>query len=567
MATTPPAPEPKPGAGEKSPPPAVVGPDLAGPDLKGTEPKPLPDGPVVGSPLVKPSPEVVRVESTLPPKPGIVPPAVGPASPPPTPENKAKIGRFMSDGQDVLLKLEANNAWRRVLPEEFLAARQPLLALPSYRPRVVVLNVGATLELVNGTRIELLADNAQGQPGVDIDFGRVVIKPLAQAGARLRVVVGPHAGTVTLTSVDSIAGLEVTRVHEPGKDPEKVFSHALTKLYAARGGVVWEEGEGKAVRLTAPAELLLEGPSADSPVAGKDVPKWVTSNTVNELEQRAALSVSQALPADRAASLGLMELTEARRKENRWLAVRCLGYLGQFDPMTNALNDVDFRREWPDYIDQLKEAIARGPETAAGIRQSLVKQYGNESAAALYRMLWGYTDKDLEDGEDARLVKFLDHEAPVFRVLAFANLKDITHQGLYYRPEAAAAKRQPSVQQWRKQLQLGRIRFNVPEAKPRSTPAELPLKGTVPEPPKPLHGGASPEVKPASATEPIGTGPIAPGRGNRPAPQPGRRRSAPVRPPARQRSRAGSGRPGVPGAPAASNRLSRAATGNRTLRK
>ena len=89
----------------------------------------------------------------------------------------------MSDGQDVLLKFEARNSgWRRVLPEEFLAGRQPLLALPSYRPRVVVLNVGATLELINGTRIELLPDNAQGQPGVDIDFGRVVIKPLAQAG-------------------------------------------------------------------------------------------------------------------------------------------------------------------------------------------------------------------------------------------------------------------------------------------------------------------------------------------------------------------------------------------------
>ena len=97
----------------------------------------------------------------------------------------------MSDGQDVLLKLEANQVgWRRVLPEEFLPGQQPLLALPSYRPRVVVLNVGALLELVNGTRIELLADNAHSRPGIDVDFGRVVVKPFAQAGVRLRVVVG-----------------------------------------------------------------------------------------------------------------------------------------------------------------------------------------------------------------------------------------------------------------------------------------------------------------------------------------------------------------------------------------
>ena len=503
VAATPPAPETKPGTGEKSPVPSVARHDLTGPDLKPTEPATLP-----GFPPAKPPVEI----ATLPSKPGV-------------PEDKTKIGRFLSDGQDVLLKFEANRSgWRRVLPEEFLAGRQPLLALPSYRPRVVVLNVGATLELINGTRIELLPDNAQGQPGVDIDFGRVVIKPLAQAGARLRVVAGSHRGAVTLTNVESVAGLEVTRVHEPGTDPEKVLSHALTRLYVARGGAVWEEDEGKQpVRLTAPAELLLDSGAADTPSAGKDIPKWITVNTVNELDQRAALAVSQALPADRAASLGLMELTEARQKEIRWLAARCLGYLGQFDPMTAALNEVDFRREWPDYIDQLKEAIARGPETAAAIRQSLERQYGNESAALLYRMLWGYTDKQLEDGEDARLVKFLEHEVPVFRVLAFGNLKDITHQGLYYRPEATAAKRQPSVQQWRRQLETGRIRFHVPEVKPRSSPAELPPKKAVPKPPKPLEGRVPSDVKPVSATESIVPGnPPTPEAGSAKAFPPGR---------------------------------------------
>ncbi|MGA2253231.1 MAG: hypothetical protein ABSG53_01100, partial [Thermoguttaceae bacterium] len=465
-----------------------------------------------------PRTELAKIDSSPNSGQGATPPPVGRASPLPTTEDKTKIGRFTSDGQDVLLKFEANDSvWHRVSPDEFLAGRQSLLALPSYRPRVVVLNVGATLELFNGTRIELLPNDVLGQPGIDIEFGRVVIKPLAQAGTRLRVLVGSHAGTITLTNVESIAGLDVTRVHEPGKDPEKILSHALTRFYVARGSAVWEEGKGEQpVRLTAPAELLLDGANADTPSsAGKDIPKWITANTVNELDQRAALSVSQALPADRAASLSLMELTEDRRKEIRWLAARCLGYLGQFDPMTAALNDVDFRREWPDYIDQLKEAIARGPETAAGIRQSLEKQYGNESAGALYRMLWGYTDKDLADGEDDRLVTFLDHEVPVFRVLAFCTLKDITRQSFNYRPEASSAtKRQQSVQQWRRQQQLGRIRFNVPEVKPRTAPVEIPPKETTPESSKPPDESEPTDVKPASDTAPIVPGnPSAPGPG------------------------------------------------------
>ena len=142
-ATTPPASGTRPGNAENSPVKSV-----AGPRSNSTEPTPPPGRSQVGPPPEKSRDEVARVDSSLAPGHGAAPSLTGQVNPPPAVENKTRLGRFMSDGQDVLLKLEANNSgWRRVLPEEFLAGRQPLLALPSYRPRVVVLNVGATLEL------------------------------------------------------------------------------------------------------------------------------------------------------------------------------------------------------------------------------------------------------------------------------------------------------------------------------------------------------------------------------------------------------------------------------------
>ena len=234
-----------------------------------------------------------------------------------------------------------------------------------------------------------------------------------------------------------------------------------------------------------------------------------------------------------------------RRRDIRGLAARCLGYLGQFDPITAALNEPDFKAKWSDYIDQLKEAIARGPETAAAIRQSLEKQYGNDSAG-LYRMLWGYTDRDLEGGEDARLVKYLDDEQAIFRALAIWNLNKITRKTLGYQPDATtAAKRLKAVQQWRRQLQLGWIRYNVPEVTPRTAP-EVP-KGPIPAPPKPLKPGAPDnanpsevnpaeinpaevnpaEVTPTSDTESLAPRPIPPG--NPATREPGT--AAAVRPP------------------------------------
>ncbi len=460
--------------------------------------------------------------NAVPPPPKPLDPAGGAAAPAPganeiaratmkpaiPPAGKSRVARYTSDGQDVLLTFDAAGGfWRRAMPEEFFTTGQPLLELPSYRSLVDVLDVGARIEMFNGTRAEILQSGPQTPLGVAIDFGRMVVKPLAQAGARLRIVAGSHTGTLTLASLESVAAFDVARFHEPGTDPEKVHSHAVTKLYVAGGSAAWEEAGKRPVQLSAPAEFVLDGPAADAPRGrAPEMPKWIAANTTNELDQRAALAVSQALHDDRSATMRLLELTEDRRKEVRKLAALSLGYLGQFDPLRSALNDADYRVDWPDYFDELKEAIARGPETAAAIRQSFERQFGAD-APALYRMLWGYTDKDLESGADAALVKDLDHETLIFRVLAFSNLREITHQGLYYRPELPAAKRQQSVQRWKEKLRLGEIRWSpaatrerVPQ--PRTPPAAAPPHNLAP-PPGPADGDMPDGIRPASATEPI----------------------------------------------------------------
>ena len=60
-------------------------------------------------------------------------------------------------------------------------------------------------------------------------------------------------------------------------------------------------------------------------------------------------------------------------------------------------------------LDELRAAVGRDAETAAAVRLALEQQYPQQ-AADLYRMLWGYTDKDLQAGEDAKLVRGLDDD-------------------------------------------------------------------------------------------------------------------------------------------------------------
>ena len=310
------------------------------------------------------------------------------AKTPPAAEEAQRVGRFISDGQDVLLKFDAAaNVWKAVTREEFLVSRQPLLALPTYRPRVVILKVGATVEMLSGTRIELLPEDPQGQPGFEITYGRVVMKPLAQAGVRVRLVGGGHSGTLELSQVDSIAAMEVRRFHDPGTDPETQPSHASAELYVARGTAIWaEDGDKKPVELAGPVQWRLdEPPPSDLPVddgskvATMEMPKWITGDTVSRLDRDASTFLSQSLKSDRSANLVLRELTDHRKIEVRWLAARCLGYLGQFDPIVAALNDESFKREWPDYVEQLRQAMARGPQIAIGVHQAMEKQFGKDA--------------------------------------------------------------------------------------------------------------------------------------------------------------------------------------------
>ena len=403
-------------------------------------------------------------------------PAVGPKTPagsekpkpvaePPTlpPE---PLGRLMSSDH-VLLKDGPAGGWTRVAANQMLFP-QRLLTLPTYRTKVT-LTVGVTLEILGGTQIELLPSGPQELPGIRIAYGRVVMMPLAQAGSRLRVAFGSRSGVITFSNAESVAALDVRRILVPGTNPEAEPAHVIADLYSSAGGIQWSESaagsEAKKLKLSPQQKVQFNVDAISEPIASKEFPRWITAEPISALDRRASVAIAAALPTDRLARLGLLELTTTRpQKEVKWLALRCLGYIGQYRDLVAALNDAARKPDWPDYIDQLREAVARDTESAAAVRVALEKQYAQQ-AEVLYRMLWGYNNKDLASGEDAKLVKALDDDALAVRVLGFWNLKDLTGVGLFYRPEQTALKRQQPMLRWKQRLDAQEIRLKTPEEK------------------------------------------------------------------------------------------------------
>ena len=97
------------------------------------------------------------------------------------------------------------------------------------------------------------------------------------------------------------------------------------------------------------------------------------------------------------------------------------------------------------------------------MRQAFESVRGEKQGDELYRMLWGYSPEQLEEGGAAQLIEWLSHEDLDYRVLSFWNLHHVTGFSYFYKPEDTEAKRRTPVQRWRQKLEAGLI---VPKAEP-----------------------------------------------------------------------------------------------------
>jgi len=116
--------------------------------------------------------------------------------------------------------------------------------------------------------------------------------------------------------------------------------------------------------------------------------------------------------------------------------------------------------------------------------KATVERLRPAEAKDLYRLLWGYSQEQLERGGAAQLVKFLEHEQMDVRVLAYANLLAITGAGELYRPERLPAQQRAAIQNWKERQAKGTIAYKLPPTplenyKPLANPAatEIPLPG------------------------------------------------------------------------------------------
>lgn len=468
--------------------PAPMPPDKSGENGAAVPPAPLPpkseETPTGDQPT-----EPTKPAEPLPATPGPsgdsgLPPATDAPSPVvPMVESIPPVARMVSDAQVLLRYTPDDDGWQRLPSKAVLMAKQVLLALPTYRPEIAM-NSGVTVRLMGPTRVILRASGGEETNGFDVDFGRVLLIPAAKAGTQIVVgfAGGRVAGTLTFVQPESVAAIEVFPVRHPGSDPEQAPASWAVSLYAGSGELTLESPSRPIVRMSAGNKASLG--TAGWVVSAAEMPRWLTSEPLPPLDEQASRLIEQAMTVGRPAMQSMLELSEHRRREVRWLAARCLVFFGHVDRLCAALNDAEAKNEWADAVGKLTEAVAIDPKIAAAVRTTLQRQYGAAGGAELYRMLWGYTEADFANGEAAKLVGLLDSELLAHRVLAFQVLKDMTGLVLSYRPDMPTNQRKAAIQRWKEKLDAGDLRMGGSEPKPaRPAPSAEPPSPTLPASP------------------------------------------------------------------------------------
>ncbi|HAY82717.1 MAG TPA: hypothetical protein DCY79_23150 [Planctomycetaceae bacterium] len=419
------------------------------------------------------------LEPTDPKEPSEVPATDEPAptDPVPPPATVAvDVGRFISGDQILVREQPETDAWHRVKQLTTLKSGDRLQVLPGFRPQIVLAS-GVQMTFVGASQLALTSTGDDAIPGLQMAYGRLLASTNGMAGPKLQLKTANAQGTLMFSEADTVIALETRRFLSPGSDPLADAGDDVTQIIVTGGKLLWlsDGAEAKPVEVKAGQVLVVVGEGPAKMLALAAPPAWTAvENDLDSTDRYAAPELESFVGPDRPLSLTLMEQLDHRQRDVRSLVARCLSYLDIHEPIVAQLNDNDQRRYWFASIDVLRDAIMRSPASATKLQEAFEKKRG-DVAPELFRLCWGYSQEQLEQGAAAELVAFLESDAMDVRVLTLATLKAITGRTELYSPEREPKQEKSEIQNWKKNLEKGAIQYVVPPAAlPYQDPAEGP---------------------------------------------------------------------------------------------
>ena len=331
--------------------------------------------------------------------------------------------------------------------------------------------------MLSGTSVEYMGPTKAGRTGFDIDQGRIVISrkqgnadvpsetalAIAVQGGRQ---VGQRLWRLELLTEETLCGIEIVPREPETFEQFQGNSGYDGVLYVAQGSVKIADGI-ETVRIVNAHHSLSLSPEKpidqpdDSPEEGSPAiatatptspPNWLTTNPriVSSTIHRYANLFEKEFEMDQSISLSVPALIRDSRPRISQMAVECLALTQHPESLARALVQSQHEESRLAAIRGLRQWLPRSPENAVQLKQELRKLMHADDAQSVYRLLWGFSRKDVQNRVTADvLVNWLEHSDMAVRELAFYHIKRLTGRSLDYRPNNRPALRQSSINRWR----------------------------------------------------------------------------------------------------------------------
>jgi hypothetical protein len=358
----------------------------------------------------------------------------------------------------VLLRYDPEGrVWTQLADPTALRRDDRLLSLDPFRSTITLGSAAAKVDLVGETEVVLTTALPSQAGRFQFAQGRVVLHgppsglPFEAQFAGKGIQITPPPG--------GVVGVERISRFEPGN---KESAGSVLKVYSAEGEVTLSVDNAQQT-LSSPGSIAWDG-SKWTDRSDRPPPSWVTDTKPTAFEQQIGEQFLQYMRPNRPVITNIVEAHDDEQKDVRRLSLRALRAVGDLAYITPDLNkpeDPTARRE---AIRVLRAALAQGPDSIKVVYDQLVRDFGEDQARILDKLLTGFTAKEARDEATyTTLVKYLAAPDVGVRELALDNLRTLTgRDDLEYDADKFETSR--GLNAWRELLKNHDLRPPTPAA-------------------------------------------------------------------------------------------------------
>ncbi|TWU47988.1 hypothetical protein [Rubripirellula reticaptiva] len=351
--------------------------------------------------------------------------------------------------------------WVRLKKGMTVVPGYSIVCPPTFRATMTSVS-GFDVTLVGPAEVVWVADGT-GESALAVISGRLLMKS-NKPDVRIDLALGNELVTLSFADIGSVAAASVKHFRAPGYDPKVSENRIeLAGVLSVQGSIDLAAEQGEET-LNTGLQWVKRGAAAPTTSPVDEVPAWISpvSPTATSLAASAREGLLELIKSDQPLEIALREATLFRRSEVAALAAETLLHMGQGDVYfgnDGILSETKQRAYWPEHFLELVATVDRSAIAAEQLEKSITKMDAT-NATAIMRLLTGYSQKQLVEGDDETLVNLLDSEAMAVRVLALENLNKITGTTLYFRAEQDnAVRRAPGIKKWVARQRKGDIRW------------------------------------------------------------------------------------------------------------